>query len=53
VAPDVDPVGAVALIESLGVGIPLLVGTEGAAFEATLDVLDRLLDGTLFTFPPA
>jgi AcrR family transcriptional regulator len=53
VAPDVDPVGAVALIEALGVGIPLLVGTEGAAFEATLDVLDRLLDGTLFTLPPA
>ncbi|HKH07098.1 MAG TPA: TetR/AcrR family transcriptional regulator [Acidimicrobiales bacterium] len=52
IAPDVDPAGAVALIEAVGAGITLLAGADGAAYEATLDVLDRLVAGTLFVVPP-
>jgi AcrR family transcriptional regulator len=49
---DVDPSGAVALIESIGAGICLLAGDDAAAYEGALAVLDRLIDGTLFTTPP-
>jgi AcrR family transcriptional regulator len=51
-AADVDPDGAVALIESVGAGMTLLAGAGTETFEATLAVLDRLVDGTLFTTPP-
>jgi hypothetical protein len=54
VSPDVDPEGAVALIEAIGAGLTLLAGAAGrdgegeGAFDSALDVLDRLLAGTLF-----
>jgi AcrR family transcriptional regulator len=53
IAADVDPDGAVALIEAVGTGITLLAGADAETFDATLAVLDRLLDGTLFAAPPA
>ncbi|HLM65227.1 MAG TPA: TetR family transcriptional regulator [Acidimicrobiales bacterium] len=54
VAGDVDPAGAVALIEAVGAGITLLAGGGGAdAFDAALDVLGRLIEGTLLDPPSA
>ena len=52
-AADVDPDGAVALIEAIGVGITLLAGADDPEFVAALDVLERFIDGTLFAPPPA
>jgi AcrR family transcriptional regulator len=59
IAGDVDPEGAVALIEAIGAGLTLLAGAEAGseagsgAYDAALAVLDRLIAGTLFPEPPA
>jgi AcrR family transcriptional regulator len=45
----IDPSGAVALLEVFGAGLTLVAGGErDADYPAMLDVLERLLDGTLF-----
>jgi AcrR family transcriptional regulator len=49
----IDPSGAVALLEVFGAGLTLMAGGErDEDYPAMLDVLERLLDGTLFV-PPA
>lgn len=53
IAADVDPEGAVALIEAIGAGLTLLAGAGSGAYEAALAVLDRLIAGTLFPEAPA
>ncbi|HEY8526081.1 MAG TPA: TetR/AcrR family transcriptional regulator [Acidimicrobiales bacterium] len=48
-AEGVDPAGAAAMIEVLGSGLTLLASKEREhEYMAMLDVLERLLDGTLF-----
>jgi AcrR family transcriptional regulator len=48
IAPDVDPDGAAALLEVLGAGLTLLACDEREReYMAMLDVLDRVIDGTL------
>jgi AcrR family transcriptional regulator len=52
-APGVDPAGAAALLEALGSGLTLLASEEREdEYMAMLDVLDRVIDGTLFVAPP-
>lgn len=52
--PDVDPAGAAALIEVMGAGLTMLATRERAdEYLAMLDVMGRLIDGTLFVDPPA
>jgi AcrR family transcriptional regulator len=52
-APGVDPAGAAALLEVLGSGLTLLASDEREGeYMAMLDVLDRVIDGTLFVAPP-
>jgi AcrR family transcriptional regulator len=48
----IDPSGAVALLEVFGAGLTLVAGGErDEDYPAMLDVLERLLDGTLFEAP--
>ncbi|HEY8543517.1 MAG TPA: TetR/AcrR family transcriptional regulator [Acidimicrobiales bacterium] len=48
----VDPTGAAALLEVFGAGLTLVAGGErDADYPAMLDVMDRLIDGTLFVDP--
>jgi len=52
IAPDIDPDGAVALIQVFGAGLTLIAnGERGDEYLAMLDVMDRLLDGTVFVRP--
>jgi AcrR family transcriptional regulator len=52
-APGVDPAGAAALLEVLGSGLTLLASDEREdEYMAMLDVIDRVIDGTLFVDPP-
>jgi AcrR family transcriptional regulator len=52
-APGVDPDGAAALLEVLGSGLTLLASDEREdEYMAMLDVIDRVIDGTLFVAPP-
>jgi AcrR family transcriptional regulator len=45
----VDPAGATALLEVFGAGLTLLAGGErDEDYPAMLDVMDRLIEGTLF-----
>ena len=45
----IDPAGASALLEVFGAGLTLLAGGErDDDYPAMLDVMDRLIDGTLF-----
>jgi hypothetical protein len=49
----IDPSGAVALLEVFGAGLTLVAGGErDGDYPAMLDVLERLLDGTLFERAP-
>jgi AcrR family transcriptional regulator len=49
----IDPAGASALLEVFGAGLTLLAGGErDADYPAMLDVMDRLIDGTLFVDEP-
>jgi AcrR family transcriptional regulator len=49
IAPDIDPAGAAALLEVIGSGLTLVASKDRAGdYTAMLDVLDRLVDGTLF-----
>lgn len=51
--PDIDPAGAAALIEVMGAGMTLLATRDrGDEYLAMLDVMERLLDGTLFAQRP-
>ena len=51
-APGVDPAGAAALLEVLGSGLALLASDEREdEYMAMLDVIDRVIDGTLFVDP--
>jgi TetR/AcrR family transcriptional regulator, repressor for uid operon len=53
IAPDVDADGAAALLEVLGAGLTLLASDEREdEYMAMLDVLDRVIDGTLFVDRP-
>jgi AcrR family transcriptional regulator len=53
-APGVDPAGAVTLLEVFGAGLTLLAHDERKHdYRAMLDVLGRLIDGTLFARPVA
>jgi AcrR family transcriptional regulator len=53
-ATGVDPAGAVTLLEVFGAGLTLLAhGERKHDYRAMLDVLGRLIDGTLFTRPGA
>lgn len=46
----VDPAGAAALLEVFGAGLTLLAGGDrDADYPAMLDVMERLIDGNLFT----
>jgi AcrR family transcriptional regulator len=46
---DIDPAGAVALLEVFGAGLTMIAGGErDEEYPAMLDVLERLLEGTLF-----
>jgi AcrR family transcriptional regulator len=48
----IDPAGAVALLEVFGAGLTMLAGGErDDDYPAMLDVLERLLEGTLFARP--
>lgn len=50
---DVDPAGAVALLEVFGAGLTLVArGDRGAEYLAMLDALEHLVDGTLLADPP-
>ena len=50
--PGIDPAGAVALLEVFGAGLTMVAGGErDTEYPAMLDVLERLLDGTLFAPP--
>ncbi len=50
--PGIDADGAVALLEVFGAGLTMVAGGEhDAEYPAMLDVLERLLDGTLFAPP--
>ena len=52
-APGVDPAGAVTLLEVFGAGLTLLAHDERKHdYRAMLDVLGRLIEGTLFTRSP-
>lgn len=52
--PEVDPLGAAALIEVMGAGMTILATRERAdEYLAMLDVMERLVDGTLFAERPA
>jgi AcrR family transcriptional regulator len=52
-APGVDPAGAVTLLEVFGAGLTLLAHDERKHdYRAMLDVLGRLIQGTLFTRSP-
>lgn len=49
-AGDIEPAGAVALLDVFGAGLTLVATKErGRDYLAMLDVIDRLLDGDLFT----
>ena len=51
-APGVDPAGAVTLLEVFGAGLTLLAHDERKHdYRAMLDVLGRLIEGTLFVEP--
>jgi AcrR family transcriptional regulator len=52
IAPDVDPAGAAALLEVLASGLTLLANEKREhEYMAMIDVLERLIDGTLFVDP--
>lgn len=52
--PDIDPAGAAALIEVMGAGLTIMATRERAdEYLAMLDVMERLVDGTLFVERPA
>jgi AcrR family transcriptional regulator len=53
-APDIDPAGAVALLDVFGAGLTLVAaGERGGDYLAMLDVIEHLIDGTLLADRPA
>jgi AcrR family transcriptional regulator len=52
ITPEVEPAGVAALLEVLGSGFTLLASDEREGeYMAMIDVLDRVIDGTLFVDP--